>query len=170
MAKPSVVSKILSLIGSHGHVVAALLAEMQDVEGTACFENCETEFRYSEWEAPVLLWRVAKYVLWKTEERWKARGWSLSFGVEPDNEYVLRSMMWADNNWLFCHGREILVHLVNDIIEELLNLDMEPKPETLWWKFVRGGGQAHAPGGRGRERLGIAVHGGLRGIGVSFSA
>ena len=37
VAKPSVVSKILSLIGTHGHVVAALLAEMQDVKGSACF-------------------------------------------------------------------------------------------------------------------------------------
>ena len=41
--------------------------------------------------------------------------------------------MWADNYWLFCYKREILVHMVNDIIEELLNLDMEPKPESLWW-------------------------------------
>ena len=41
---------------------------------------------------------------------------------------------------------------------------------TMVDEFVRGGGQAHAPGGRGRERLGIAVQGGLRGIGVSFSA
>ena len=23
--------------------------------------------------------------------------------------------------------------MVNDIIEELLDLDMEPKPESLWW-------------------------------------
>ena len=45
VARPSVVSKILSLIGTHGHVVAALLAEMQDVKGSACFETCETEFR-----------------------------------------------------------------------------------------------------------------------------
>ena len=44
VAKPSVVSKILSLIGTLGHVVAALLAEMQDVKGSACFENCEAEF------------------------------------------------------------------------------------------------------------------------------
>ena len=48
VAKPSVVSKILSLIGTHGHVVAALLAEMQDTKGSACFENCETNFRYSK--------------------------------------------------------------------------------------------------------------------------
>ena len=31
-----------SLTGVHGHVAAALLAEMQDVQGPACFENCET--------------------------------------------------------------------------------------------------------------------------------
>ena len=35
------------LIGVSGHVVAAFLAEMQDVRGSACFENCETAFRYS---------------------------------------------------------------------------------------------------------------------------
>ena len=64
VARPSVVSKILSLIGTHDHVVAALLAEMQNVKGSACFENCETEFRSSksirqgEVEAPVLWGRV----------------------------------------------------------------------------------------------------------------
>ena len=92
VARPSVVSKILSFIVSHGHVVAALLAEMQDVKGSACFETCETEFRYSKCirqggvEAPILLGRVAKYVLWKAKEKWKARGWGLSFGGESDNE------------------------------------------------------------------------------------
>ena len=107
VARPSVVSKIL-----HGHV-AALLAEMQDVKGSACFENCETEFRYSKCirqggvEAPVLWGRVVKYVSWKAEEKWKARDWGLSFGGKSDNEYVLRGMMWADNYWLFCHDREI---------------------------------------------------------------
>ena len=77
--RPSVVSKILSLIRTHGHVVAALLAEMQDVKGSACFEHCETEFRYSKCirqggvEAPVLWGRVATYVLWKVEEKWKSQ-------------------------------------------------------------------------------------------------
>ena len=42
-------------------------------------------------------------------------------------------MVWADNYWLFCHDREVLVHMVNDVIEELMDLDMEPKPESLWW-------------------------------------
>ena len=33
VARPSVVSEILTLIGTHGLVVAAILAEMQDVKG-----------------------------------------------------------------------------------------------------------------------------------------
>ena len=48
VAKHSVVSKVLSLTGAHGHVVAALLSELQDVQGSPCFDNCETEFRLSK--------------------------------------------------------------------------------------------------------------------------
>ena len=81
VAMPLVVSKILTLTGVHGHLTAALLAEMQDLRGSACFETSETEFRYSRCtrqggvEAPVLWGRVAKYVLWKAEGKWKAKGW-----------------------------------------------------------------------------------------------
>ena len=39
--------KILTLTGVHGHLTAALLAEMQDVRGSACFACSETEFRCS---------------------------------------------------------------------------------------------------------------------------
>ena len=46
VAKPSVISKILTLTGVHGHVTP-LLAEMQDVRRFACFENSDTVFRYS---------------------------------------------------------------------------------------------------------------------------
>ena len=80
VAKPSVVSRILSSTGVHGHVAAALLAEMQDVQGLVCFANCETEFRCSKCirqggvEAPVLWGRVAKYVSWTAEVKWKTRG------------------------------------------------------------------------------------------------
>ena len=50
--KPSVESRNLSLSGVHGHVAAALLAEMQDVQGSACFENCETEVQVLEVHPP----------------------------------------------------------------------------------------------------------------------
>ena len=46
--------------------------------------------------------------------------------------------MWADNNWIFCDNTERLVCMVNDdIVEELVYLDMEPKPESLWWTVQR---------------------------------
>ena len=76
-------------------MAAVLLAEMQDVR-SACFKNCETEFRYSRGirqggvEALVLWGRVEKYVFCTAEVKWKARGWELPFGGENDNEYVLR--------------------------------------------------------------------------------
>ena len=97
VARPAVVSKILTLTGVHGHVAAALVAEMQDVRGPTCFENSDTEFRYSKCirhggvEGHSVLWRgVAKYVLWKANENWKARGWRLPFGGKNDNEYMLQ--------------------------------------------------------------------------------
>ena len=61
----------------------------------------------------------------------KLRG--LPFGGQHDNEYVLRGMMWADNCWSSSDNREMMICMVNDIIEELLDVDMEPKPESLWW-------------------------------------
>ena len=39
----------------------------------------------------------------------------------------------CDNYWLVGHDKENVVCMVNDITEELLDLDMEPKPESLWW-------------------------------------
>ena len=124
MAKPSVVSKTLT--GLHGHLTAALLAEMQDVRGSAGFENCGTDFRYcccirqGGVEAPALWGRVAKQVLWTAEEKWRAEGWGLSFGGQHDNEYTLRGMMRANKYWLFSDSREKLICMVNDLI-------------SLWW-------------------------------------
>ena len=60
VAKCSVMCKILTCMVTNGHVVAALWEEMKDVRSSACFENSETEFRYSRCirqrsvEAPVL--------------------------------------------------------------------------------------------------------------------
>ena len=43
------------------------------------------------------------------------------------DEYFCRGMMWADNNWLFSDDSDMLAWMVNDILEELSGLDMEPK-------------------------------------------
>ena len=77
---------------------------------------------------------LPKYVLWKAEEKWRAKGWGLCFGGQHDGVCALRGMMWADNYWLFGGSREEWICMVNDIIGELLDLDMEPKPESLWWR------------------------------------
>ena len=42
-------------------------------------------------------------------------------------------MMWTDNCCLFCDNKERLVCVANDIIEELLDMDVEPKLESMWW-------------------------------------
>ena len=42
-------------------------------------------------------------------------------------------MLWADNYWLFSDDKVKSVCMVNDIIEELQDMDMEPKPESLRW-------------------------------------
>ena len=68
---------------------------------------------------------IAKFVLWKLEEKWSA-----SAG-QHDNE-----MMWADNYWLFCDSREKLICMVNDFIEELFDLVWSPSRNHC-------GGQAH---------------------------
>ena len=53
-------------------------------------------------------------------------------------------MMCADNYWLSCDNRDRLVCMVNDIIEELFDLDMEPKAESLWWTTLRVGSRGSA--------------------------
>ena len=79
VAKPRLVARMLTMMDVHAHVVA-MLEEMKDVRGSACFENWETEFRYSKCsrqdrvEAPVLCRNVAECVLWRAEEKRKARG------------------------------------------------------------------------------------------------
>ena len=46
VAKPGVVSRISTRMGTHGHVVTALLEEMTDWD-SACSENWEAAFRHS---------------------------------------------------------------------------------------------------------------------------
>ena len=70
---------------------------------------------------------MAKYVLWTADAKWKPEGGGFLWR-ETYNECVLRGMMWADNYWQFCENKERFMCMVNDIIAELLDLDMEPKP------------------------------------------
>ena len=44
-----------------------------------------------------------------------------------DRKFRLSSMIWADNYWLFGDHKKELQMMVNQLINELLGLDMEPK-------------------------------------------
>ena len=59
--------------------------------------------------------------------------------------------------------------MVNDIIEELLGLDMESKPESLWWTSTyKDEDVATLKVESTKENQGLAFHGGLRCPGQSF--
>ena len=57
------------------------------------------------------------------------------------------SIALVDNDWILSDDREKLNGMVNHIIEELMDLDMEPKPESLLyvqsrkWFDTSGGGR-----------------------------
>ena len=65
-------------MGTHGHVVAALLEEMKDVKGCAFFAQC---IRQGSVQAPVLWGQEAKYVLWESRK-------------EEDGEGNGRDLVW----------------------------------------------------------------------------
>ena len=102
--------------------------------GSASFENSETEFRYSRCNrqggVEASVW--PSMCCGKAEEKWRAKGWGHP-SVDSDDGHVLRGMVRAGNYWLFSDNREKFICTVNDIIEELLDLDMEPKAESLQW-------------------------------------
>ena len=68
----------------------------------------------------------------------------------------------------FSDDKEKLTWMVNDI-EELLDLDMEPKPESLWWTSThRDEPCVNTEGEEQRENVGLALHGGIRCAGLPF--
>ena len=82
---------------------------------------------------------------------------------------TLRGMMWADNHWLFSDNREELICMVNDTIGKLLNLDMEPKPESLWWTSTYKHEDMRTLRVGSRQSLGSPLMRSLRCTGIPFS-
>ena len=112
VAKPPVVSKILTLTGVHGHLTAALLVEMQDVRGSASFETsgrnsgilgASAKEGWRHLYCGDALPNMCCGQL-KKNGRPKAGGYP-SVG-EHDSEHTFRAMMWADNCWIFSDNRE----------------------------------------------------------------
>ena len=66
--------------------------------------------------------------------------------------------MWADNYWLFSDDKEKLVCMVNDIIEELLDLDMEPQLDSWWPSTDKEEDVMTLKVGKQRRNLGLAFY------------
>ena len=141
VARPAIVSRILQPGQDFMvHMTAALLAEMQDVRG-----SCELSriarltfgtlgaFAKEVWRLLCCGGRIAKFVLWKAEEKRRAKGWGLSFGGQHDNEYTLRGMMWADSYWLFSDCGGIDLHGERHYRGAVGPGQWSPKLESLWW-------------------------------------
>ena len=85
---------------------------------------------------------------------------SCGAGWQPRTSFSLHvSIAWLDNDWILSDDREKLKCMVNDIIEELMDLDMEPKPGSLL--YVQSRKWFDTSGGRQRNKLGVAVRGGV---------
>ena len=105
--------------------------------------------------SPFLWRREATHVPWKAKKKWKVQGWRIMYGGQGDDESRFSGMRWADSYWIFSDDRERLTCTVNDIIEELVGLDMEPIPQSQWWTstynaeerviFESGEQEVHAP-------------------------
>ena len=62
----------------------------------------------------------------------EAKGWGIAFGREEGDEYRFISFTWANNYWMFSDDNDKLTWMVNDIVEDLMGLDMEPEHESFW--------------------------------------
>ena len=128
--KPSVVSKMLPLTGTRGHVVAALLDEGR--QGQRVLREMRDGVPPLEMHSAGSGGGSSVVVTWGhlcvVEPRRSGR---------PGGDgYLFRGVTWADNYWLFCDDKEKLVRVVHGIQEELLDLYVEPKPEPLWWAIT----------------------------------
>ena len=128
VAKPTVVSQILTIMGTHGHVVAALFEEMKDVTGSACFENGDGVSPFETYSARRCRGSSV------AEESGQIRAVESRKEMEGQGmgDRFRRGVMWADSCWLFSDDRDKLAWMVNDVVEESLDLAMEPKPGSLW--------------------------------------
>ena len=99
VAQPNMEEISLTHFPVHVMTTAAILSEMMNIGGSAVFENCETEFRYSRCiiqvsvEALVLVVRIVKNVMRKLAKTWETKGWGLWFGGMEDKERRVASMV-----------------------------------------------------------------------------
>ena len=61
------------------------------------------------------------------------KGVLMDIEAEGGGEHQICSFMWADNFWVISHSKKHLEQMLFDLIEEAAEVDLEPKPASLWW-------------------------------------
>ena len=125
---------------THGWIIAAFLREMLGLSGKAMFEWVESSFAFNRClrqgsvEAPRSWQKMATQILANVEEEWmKQRKGFLVDIEEGGGKHQICSFMWADNFWIMSHSKHHLEQMLKDFIEEAAEVDLEPKPASLWW-------------------------------------
>ena len=131
VAKSSVVKE--TDMETHAHIVAALREENEGREGVCLLRECRGALGTAAWRLLSSGERCQHTYCGKPKGSGRPRDGEIMFGEKGDDEYRFGGRMWADNCWIFCDDKEKLTWMVNDIVEEMMDLDLEPTPESLWW-------------------------------------
>ena len=102
--------------------------EMQEVKGSACFESCETEFRFSKCTRQGGVSTQYCGDVWPNTDYGKPKKSGRLEGGDLLRRDLLQHacvQVWADNVGPFCDSKEKLVCMVNDIERRVVDLDME---------------------------------------------
>ena len=133
-------AKIMDNHNTHGWIIAALLREMPRLTGKATFECVECSLVFNrclrQGSAEALrLWQKMATQIWATVEEWMKKGKGVLLDVEGEGGEVhqICGFMWADNFWVMSHCKKHLKQMLKDLIEEAAEMDLEPKPVSLWW-------------------------------------
>ena len=78
---------------------------------------------------------MATQILANVEEEWmkQRKGVLMDIEEEGGGEHQICSFMWADNFWIISHSEKHLEQMLKDLLEEAVEVDLEPKPASLWW-------------------------------------
>ena len=83
-----------------------------------------------------------------------------------DDVFRLTSVMWAENCWIFAANMRRLRMLVNEVIDELMGPDMEPRHESL---YMWNRSQDEDGGGKWEKHFANVVRVGVRCAGIQVS-
>ena len=65
----------------------------------------------------------------------------MEYDGEEKESIKFCSFVWADNFWIMSHSKKNLEQMLKDLIEEAAEMDLEPKPASLWWSNTYASGE-----------------------------